>query len=171
MFRFAREAFILFFLAFLLAFVYDRVFHPPQGLPKLSMDYPVFSFPGVPTYQALLHIGPGDTFLLRLPEAKVIHDSGWAVFLDARPEAEYREGHIPKAKNLPYNAIEQHLDLLVQLPVDTPLVVYCSGTECEASLRLMRNLKAMGYQHVLVFFGGWKEWVDAGYSIERETVP
>ncbi len=170
MFRYAWEAFVLFLVAFFLAFGYRQVAHPPLAT-TVKPTYPTFSFSNSVTYQALLNVDLPDTVLLQLPEAKVIFDSGWAIFVDARPPEAYRSGHIPGALNLPYNAVDQNLEVLVQIPVDTPVIVYCGGAECEASLHLMRNLKQMGYRHVLVFFGGWKEWENAGYPVVREEGP
>ena len=62
-----------------------------------------------------------------------------AVLLDVRTPEEYRDGHLPGAKNLPLDRLEA-----IALPRETPLFVYCysgarSGQAC-------RKLQAMGYR-------------------------
>ena len=49
------------------------------------------------------------------------------VLIDARPPQEYREGHIPKAINIPAETVKMHA---ARLPKDKsiPLIFYCRGT-------------------------------------------
>jgi len=46
------------------------------------------------------------------------------------------------------------------------IIVYCGGEECDASTKLAEQLRQSGYANVRVFFGGWNEWVRAGYPVE-----
>lgn len=67
-----------------------------------------------------------------------------ALLLDVRTEGEYAEGHIPGAKNLPLQSLE---DIAAVAPAkDTPLFLYCrSGARsCQAA----SQLQGMGYTHV-----------------------
>ena len=67
-----------------------------------------------------------------------------AVLLDVRTSQEYREGHIPKSKNVPLQMLEQIIS--VADSKQTPLYVYCySGSR---SCQAVTVLKHMGYRNV-----------------------
>ena len=46
------------------------------------------------------------------------------------------------------------------------LITYCDGEDCNASIDLAADLKMMGFARVVFFFGGWQEWLTAGYPTE-----
>jgi rhodanese-related sulfurtransferase len=81
-----------------------------------------------------------------------------AIFLDARHEAEYAQGHIGNALNVPLSDFERHADMLAALPRDTLLVTYCDGGGCNASIELAARLAGLGFRNVKIFYGGWEEW-------------
>lgn len=83
---------------------------------------------------------------------------GRAVFIDARPPDFYEEGHIPGAINLP--VAEALGGDLRGLPESrrTPLIVYCSGGDCEDSRIVLGALLRNGFTDVSIFEGGWDEW-------------
>jgi rhodanese-related sulfurtransferase len=90
-----------------------------------------------------------------------------AVFVDARALSDYRSGHIPGSYNLPINAVDDAIhDFLDTFPVDTQLIVYCSGPECYDAPDLMTALKEYGYQNVSVYYKGYLGWKNAGRPIE-----
>jgi rhodanese-related sulfurtransferase len=91
-----------------------------------------------------------------------------AVFLDARHESEYRLGHIKGAISLPFNEFEKHAVQLGGLPVDTTLVTYCDGGECDLSMKLAFELSQKGFRRVKVYYGGWAEWVSSNHPIEKD---
>lgn len=77
-----------------------------------------------------------------------------AVVVDVRTREEYREGHIPGAKNLPLHRLD---DLAKRnLPQkDQPIILYCrSGSRANQALRL---LKKLGYTQ-LYNLGGIGRW-------------
>ncbi|MCB0033311.1 MAG: rhodanese-like domain-containing protein, partial [Anaerolineales bacterium] len=87
-------------------------------------------------------------------------DTG-AFVLDVRQPAEFAEGHIPGAVNIPIRELAQNLD---QLPTDVPIVVYCaSGHRAALSIA---SLQVMGFDNVRSFSAGWKGWTEAGGEIE-----
>lgn len=94
-----------------------------------------------------------------------------ATFIDAREPAEYAAGHIPSAVNIPMDFIyeEQYGSLLKQMRLDEPLVVYCPGVDCDLAKRAAEELRYRGFQRVFVFDGGFNEWRQAGYPIEKST--
>jgi rhodanese-related sulfurtransferase len=104
---------------------------------------------------------------ISLAEMKRLFDEGTAIILDARDAAEYEQGHIPGAINIPYDRIPEYFDILnSQVPMDAHVVVYCRSLTCDFSDQLATELKIIGYQNVSVFSGGWDQWTTAGYPIE-----
>lgn len=81
------------------------------------------------------------------------------VILDARRPADYDKGHIPTAMSLPISAFEESFDQYVGLLApETPVLVYCSGRECEESVELGQRLHSMGITNVVLYVGGFSEW-------------
>ena len=92
------------------------------------------------------------------------------VFLDARYPADFEEGHVKGAVNLPWEEFDQYAPrVLPSLAKDEEIIAYCDGTECETSLLLARELIKLGYENIKVFFGGWQEWQDAGLAVETDN--
>ena len=44
---------------------------------------------------------------------------------------------------------------------DDKFIVYCSDSDCGSSEDLSYELQSYGYNNILLFKGGWKEWTDA----------
>lgn len=99
---------------------------------------------------------------------------------DVRPPSHYRQGHIPKAINVPYelnSPKEPDADLsvdridLTKLPKDknTPLIVQCNGAECWYSYKAAAYLIKQGYTRVHWFRTGLPAWKEAGFPIEHDT--
>jgi rhodanese-related sulfurtransferase len=106
---------------------------------------------------------------MSLEQAKERFDNGTGFFIDARSDEDYSKGHILNALNLPEEDLDRRIDEVRGLiPEDSEItvIVYCDGEECDSSNRLAERLKTYGYTNVRVFFGGWNEWVRAGYPIE-----
>ncbi|HEU4930287.1 MAG TPA: rhodanese-like domain-containing protein [Candidatus Krumholzibacteria bacterium] len=104
---------------------------------------------------------------ISLAEMKRLFDAGTAIILDARDPAEYEQGHIPGAINIPYDRIPEYFDVLQsQVPMDAHVVVYCRSLTCDFSDQLATELKIIGYQNISIFSGGWDQWSTAGYPIE-----
>jgi rhodanese-related sulfurtransferase len=107
----------------------------------------------------------GDLPRVSLLGAKERFDSGAAVFLDARPEAEYKEAHIPGALHFYGEEFDKYAPLVLPklTDKDREIICYCHGVSCELSVHLAKKLMEQGYRRVKVFFGGWPEWKKAGY--------
>lgn len=103
---------------------------------------------------------------ISLPQAEEYFFSHQALFIDSRSREEFRKGHIPNALNLPYEEADSTLLQSRSLSQEKILVVYCDGEECQSSVHLGRKLSQMGYSQIKVFFGGWKEWKEAGLPVE-----
>jgi rhodanese-related sulfurtransferase len=102
----------------------------------------------------------GDPQHIRLAEAFDRFNSEQYLFVDAREPDEYAEGHVKGAINLPFDSFDDYWSKVEpQLPRESKIVTYCSGSECESSLFLARLLiKDYGYKDVEIFFGGWSAW-------------
>ena len=117
----------------------------------------------------------GDPPFVDMARASVEYASGSSIFIDAREEGEFECGTIPGSVNIPFEYMPDgdltgYIDsCLSEAPTDRPLVVFCSGEECDLSLHLGRNLVELGYNNVLIFFGGSREWETNGFEIERRV--
>jgi rhodanese-related sulfurtransferase len=99
--------------------------------------------------------------LLRTDEVRIFAESGSHLFLDARPMAEYDQGHLPGALSLPHEDFENAFVALAPIftPMD-PLVVYCSGPTCDDALLVALRLREAGFVDVSVYLDGWKGWTE-----------
>jgi len=105
--------------------------------------------------------------------ARLFHDPRYkqdiVVFIDARDEQRYREGHIPGAYEFdPYHP-EKYFDAV--LPVckaAEQIVVYCNGGDCDDSETAAILLRDVGIanQKLLVYGGGITEWTTNGLPVE-----
>lgn len=103
-------------------------------------------------------------------EIMQLYESG-VLFVDARSQSAYRKGHIPGAILLDYHVFEQDdPDLIdkLELPKDVTIVVYCDGSDCQASHIVADHLLDAGYREdlVKVFSGGWEEWLLLGGEVD-----
>jgi len=96
-------------------------------------------------------------------------------FLDARRTEVFREGHVAGAR--PFSVWESDIDRkvvdLVGEGRDTaaPIVVYCSGGDCEDSHLLAQKLWGAGFGNVLVYKDGFPDWVRRGGAIRTGETP
>jgi rhodanese-related sulfurtransferase len=82
------------------------------------------------------------------------------LWIDARPAAEYAQGHIPGAVSCPMDAEEPDLaPVLEHWRPELLVVVYCSSDSCDASQELASRLRQdLGSQRVRYLLGGWDAW-------------
>jgi rhodanese-related sulfurtransferase len=103
---------------------------------------------------------------VELAEVRELQNSS-TLFIDARSREAFAEGHLPGARSLPRGEEIAGVGVLqAEVPLDTPLIVYCSGYDCTDSFELAERLIAAGYRQVRVFEGGFPEWRDAGLPVE-----
>ena len=113
-----------------------------------------------------LELSSQDPVLLTisLEQAKSFFDKD-ILFLDARDEAYYEQGHIKGAmKNIFLMELIFNIES-IQSKSD-PLVVYCGDPGCGDSEDLAYDLQDYGFKKLYVFKGGWLEWSAAGYPSE-----
>ena len=94
--------------------------------------------------------------------------SGEVIFIDARPQEDYTEGHIQSALNLPVRSSRvQKMTMMQKIPKEQNIVVYCIDSGCPSAERLAKELEFMGFKNVTVYADGWLGWQNAGYPIEK----
>lgn len=92
--------------------------------------------------------------------------SGEIIVIDVRPEAEFHAAHLPFARSLPIDELEQRL---AELPKgDREIVAYCRGPFCLMSDTAVALLAARGYR-VRKIRDGVSEWQAAGLPVESAT--
>ena len=84
-----------------------------------------------------------------------------AVWVDARPDNEFEQDHVPGAILLNEDRWNELLPtLLAQWSLEKKIVVYCSSQSCNASREVARRLRdEAGLKDVFVLRGGWEEWL------------
>ncbi len=113
----------------------------------------------------------GQPIEVKVSVVKAFFDAGAALIVDSRDAEDFAQGHIPGALNLPYEQAASDPARLEALdPGGRPLIIYCGGGTCEASMRLAEALLYQaGKRRVLVYEGGWPEWTERGYPVEKGT--
>lgn len=108
---------------------------------------------------------------------KKLHDKG-ALFLDARRTSVFEQGHIPGARS--FSVWESDIDDKVKalfaergdpLQQAEPIVVYCSGGDCEDSHNLAEKLWGIQYNNVYVYKDGFPDWQKRGGAVHTGGAP
>ena len=76
------------------------------------------------------------------------------VLVDVRPREEFAAGHIPGARSIPLDELEQRL---AELPADREVVAYCRGPFCAYAHEAVRQLRGTG-RTARRLKNGWPEW-------------
>jgi len=114
----------------------------------------------------------GRPIQIQISKVKAFFDAKAGAIIDAREPADYADGHIPGAINLPYDEVVTDPERLEKFdPQGKPIIIYCGGGTCELSMNLGFALVNAGKKKVLVFMGGWPEWSTSGYPIAKGATP
>jgi rhodanese-related sulfurtransferase len=86
-----------------------------------------------------------------------------AMWIDARPSAEFTAGHVPEALLLNTDEWDTRLgEALNHWSPGRKVVVYCSEQTCGASREVARRLRdEAGLKNVFVLNGGWEAWQES----------
>lgn len=68
---------------------------------------------------------------------------GDVVLLDVRPRQEFEAGHIPGARCVPLDELEE---AMTTLPADREVVAYCRGRYCVYSVEAVHRLRERGFR-------------------------
>ena len=96
--------------------------------------------------------------------------SGATVFIDARDDDHFEEGHVPGAVQANHYRLEDYIDnVLDHTDGAERVIVYCNGGDCEDSLFLCSDLLGFDvpYEKLFIFTGGWKEWAAKGMPVAK----
>ena len=99
--------------------------------------------------------------------SKKLYDQG-ALFVDARDSSAFFDARIQNAINIPWESYsnEQIALIVKDIPYDQIIITYCSGGDCTLSLDLADFMfNELGFEKVLVFEGGYPEWVEKNHPI------
>lgn len=94
-----------------------------------------------------------------------IHSDAPPVLLEALGAAYFADAHLPGALNMPPDQVDALAPVLIPA-LDSPVVVYCSGT-CQNSEIAAARLVQLGYSDVRVYLGGKEDWVEHGLPVVR----
>jgi len=84
------------------------------------------------------------------------------LFVDVRSAKEYERGHLP-------GSVSATAGLTAVLGDTRPLVLYCSGPECEDNLLLALELRKLGRTDVALFIGGMDLWRSEFLALEGDV--
>lgn len=91
------------------------------------------------------------------------------LFVDARNDEHYEDGHIPGAVQADHYELDRYIDsLLSQAEAAEKIIVYCNGGECEDSVFMCQDLEGLGIPHdnIFLFAGGWEAWTKRDLPVE-----
>ena len=138
---------------------------PPSAPPAAAVADSGKVFPPHPD-KAAVEIGPEDVELLYHRKA---------LFLDARRSSVYAEGHIAGARSFPvWEAdVADRVKALYEegRNQQDPIVVYCSGGNCEDSHMLAEKLYMVGFDNVLIYKEGFPDWQQRGLPVAKGAGP
>ncbi len=106
----------------------------------------------------------GNTKEIGTLETTRLMNSGNALVLDVRDNAEFNGGRIPKSKNIPLAEISKRIDEIAKFK-NKPVIVACkSGNRAAGALKA---LKAGGFTEVYQLEGGFGAWQQASLPVEK----
>jgi rhodanese-related sulfurtransferase len=106
-----------------------------------------------------------------------LHSHG-ALFLDARRTSVYEQGHITGART--YSVWEADIDDKVNKLYEErndpraqlqPIVIYCSGGDCEDSHMLAQKLWGVQFNNLYVYKDGFPDWQKRGGPAKTGSTP
>lgn len=93
---------------------------------------------------------------------------GRILFVDARDDRHFQEGHIPGAIQFDHYRMEKHIaEVLPACQIAEQIVVYCNGGACEDSELVALDLLQLGIPatKLAVYLGGIAEWKRRGLPL------
>jgi len=118
----------------------------------------------------------GNTFseyvsTISVDEAAALLNNNDAVFIDARPEPFYNQGHIQGALCLPWHQAEEKcFDVIENIPPDKNIITYCDGESCVLSDKLAVFLCDLGFEQVHTLVNGWTIWNQNNLPIDLPKI-
>ena len=88
------------------------------------------------------------------------------VLVDTRGHAAWHQGHAAPALHLPTAEIAERAPQ--EIPLGTPVVVYCWGPGCNGSTKAALAFSRLGYE-VREMIGGFEYWAREGYEVRDDA--
>jgi rhodanese-related sulfurtransferase len=115
----------------------------------------------------------------RMPAAELVQllkKKADIVILDVQSPDDYAMWHIPSAINVPYISTEDPTArqlMLMNLPTEKLIVVYCLCEEGADSAKIAIELKQLGYnkENIKVLEGGLVKWDESGHPMVKQKLP
>ncbi|MFC2085019.1 rhodanese-like domain-containing protein [Bacteroidota bacterium] len=151
-----------------IALVYN--FLSVNGLNIIKKETPIVSVQDDELNKDIHSVTPTEQIKgINLKQAFELFNSDRVIFIDARDQWDYNEGHIQNSINIPEFSFEPSDTTVRKLDKNNVHVVYCEGDDCEISKRLAINLISLGFSKTYVFTGGFYEWLNASYPVARSN--
>ena len=99
-----------------------------------------------------------------------LYEMDVCIFIDARNDEQFEEGHIPRAWRLdPYHAHLYVNDLEPAARDAERIILYCEGDDCEDAIFAGRELLEWGIEleKISIYEGGLEDWEANGGPIEK----
>ena len=157
---------IIVLTSFGIGIIYNFV--SPEGVSLIREETKIVLDKSSEDFEAESGGNPGEIKALTTEQVYEIFTNKEAKFVDGRDNWDFSDGHIPGAINIPeykFTPKEPNLKLLNK---NEKIIVYCEGNQCEVSKRLAGELQKLGYKKVWVYLGGWEEWWENKFPIEKE---
>ncbi|MBI4914108.1 MAG: hypothetical protein HY823_15370 [Acidobacteria bacterium] len=142
----------------------------PRPTPRTARA-PSAPAPGPSPRSVLLERCPR---LQEVPQADIggddalwLHQRG-ATFVDARRSAQFLLGHVPGSRSLPAweeGLAEQAEALALGADLDLPVVIYCSGGDCQDSHLVAQKLWLAGFRNLRIYVDGFPDWERRGLPV------
>lgn len=162
--RIVIQIFLLVVIAFGIGLIYNS-FHKPH-LPLIA-----YNGEEIRTADSLTVNGGSEEhnepMVIALDQARQLFTAGEALFIDARTEAEFLQGHIPGAISVSMDESSDPEPLLRSLS-SANYITYCDGETCLLSTDLAYLMVELGMEPIYVFHDGIEVWVANGLPLVRE---
>lgn len=109
-----------------------------------------------------------EPYLLKIDDAYNLYSSGKIIFIDARDQWDFNDGHIKDAINIPEYKFEIEMPIVKALNKNFKYIVYCGDVECDVSKRLAIELSKIGFKNIMILEGGWTKWIENNYPAEKK---
>jgi len=109
-----------------------------------------------------------DNLTIPLAGAIKLFSAQMAVFIDARDEQDYADGHIKGALSLPWDDVGKRFPKIAgDIPSDKVIITYCDGEGCHLGHDLAGFLREKGFENVWELVNGLTVWQEANLPVEE----
>ncbi|HSN95593.1 MAG TPA: rhodanese-like domain-containing protein, partial [Nitrososphaeraceae archaeon] len=97
---------------------------------------------------------------LNKSEMETLVEEGSVLLVDSRMTADFAAASIPGAVSLPVtSSLAQRISALAGVAKTRQIVVFCQSSQCKFSDEIAHFLKFNGYRNVLIYRGGFLDWI------------